>query len=289
MFAQNVLYSLLYCKLEPFVYVLTIMAGDSSTCQVCSTKLGLLSLKRHCSKCKRICCRHCLVGRPDTNLGEGNDVDKSKICSECVENSRRSMSVHEDLEVTDQINRDLKLELKQKVMALENFRTFLLEISATFGPNSELFPNTDDKSGIDDTNCDIVDLITKCQENFGNMQQKVRLMRKEYENARKNEESRQSVIKSMNDQIESLRSERTELRNSLVQMKHLSHSVEDQKQQYQDLLAECEKLRIRCNKLEILLKSTNDRPVSISKTLEVLDDTEPSRSRILSICCPKFF
>lgn len=264
------------------------MAGEPSICQVCNAKLGLLSLKRHCPKCKKVCCKHCLVGKPDGSLGEGNEADKSKICSECVEASRRSMSFHEDLEVTDQINRDLKLELKQKVMALENFRTFLLEISATFGPNSELFPSSDGKSVIDDTNCDIVDLLTKCQENFGNMQQKVRLMRKEYENALKNEENGKSLIQNMNERIESLVNERNELKSNLSQMKHLRHSVEDQKQQYQELLTERDKLRTRCKKLELLLKSSDDKTGSISKTLDESEEPEPTRLWIFSICCPKF-
>ncbi|EAN32354.1 hypothetical protein TpMuguga_02g00068 [Theileria parva strain Muguga] len=118
---------------------------ETGVCEVCGTRFGFIYWRRFCAKCKRTCCKDCLNSVVKGSVSDSPDFDRLKLCSDCIvaESTTQSISIHEDLEMTGQINSSLKLELKQKIMALEKFRCFLLQIASTFGPNSDLLPNSD--------------------------------------------------------------------------------------------------------------------------------------------------
>ncbi|BAM39778.1 uncharacterized protein TOT_020000049 [Theileria orientalis strain Shintoku] len=270
---------------------------DFTSCEVCGLKFGIISWKRFCAKCNRTCCRDCLTGRLRDVGGNYSDLERVKICSDCVvaESTTQSISIHEDLELTGQINRDLRLELKEKILALEKFRTFLLQISTTFGPNSDLFPSSGSvENGLDDRTCDIGELITRCQDDFENMQDKVRAMRRRYEASISNEESSRSEIDRLNREIEIISSERDSLRSALSQVDALRHDMEDYKQHYSEVIRDYSDLLVRCRKLELLLRSSHSDHPDLSSVLNESNHQSPrtpNRRRfwLFASCCPRFF
>uniref|UniRef100_A0A3B0MPP2 FYVE-type domain-containing protein n=1 Tax=Theileria annulata TaxID=5874 RepID=A0A3B0MPP2_THEAN len=339
---------------------------ETGICEVCGARFGFIYWKRFCAKCKRTCCKDCLNSVVKGGVLDSPDFDRLKLCSDCIvaESTTQSISIHEDLEMTGQINSSLKLELKQKIMALEKFRNLLLQIASTFGPNSDLLPNSDlyntnntlntidspigsdphktsdrppnsdfntpldsinstdsrpnnfstnsgrntttdsfvscdrfsnepsIQNGLDNDYYDIGELVSKCQDEFESMREKIRTMRRRYESSIINEEIMKIEMDRISKELELVSNERDSLRSSVSQLKILTCDMDDLKQQYEDVLNEREMLLARCKKLELLLHSPRPALHNVSRNLQNPNTRrEFNRFRfwLSSTYCPRFY
>lgn len=263
---------------------------EHKRCSICSSNLNYFSTEIVCSQCRRKCCANC-INTDYVSPREKNKGKKLNRCIDCtvVEATSHSVSVQEELEAKDEINRGLKNELKQQLFAMEKFRGFMLDFCETFGPHSPIFQDEQASTveGIDSM-VPITQLVDHCQESLCNTKTKLKMVREERERALESEREMRKKIFTMQQEMEAISLERNELQKSMKKMNMEMIRMETEIDQLGNLKRECENLRQRCKKMEGAREEESGRftTSSIWDSTEIMD-TQNRRSLFLSICCPR--
>lgn len=248
-------------------------------------------------QCNRNCCANCIDPNyvsPRRGSSGIDGIRGADTCADCVlaEETNHSISVQEELDVTEEINRGLKNELKQRIAAMEKFKTFMVEFCEAFGPGSPIFADDPDidlntTENIDST-MPIANLVEQCQENLHNIRVKVMMMRTERNNAMRNERAQRQIVTDMQSELDNVKHDRNELKKSVISLNQALLKMEAELEQVSDLKRECENLRERCKRLEQQRAQPSDRLGGVSmwnqrNTVE----PQPRGSYVISLLCPR--
>ncbi|KAK2195298.1 hypothetical protein BdWA1_002971 [Babesia duncani] len=214
------------------------------------------------------------------------------VCTDCLvaTSTSRSMAMQEDLDSTDRINRDLKDDLRKKVLAMEEFRDFLMEFHSLFGEGSELFSIVDSPNDSDDcSRMEIQTLMKRCKSEFVNLKSLIVDAIGERENALKQAEYHRNVATQMQNQLNTLllecklmQTESRQLKDRLLHLEHDQQQLADLQHDNAELLMRCEKLS-QVNLGQSIQSFARQSPATNSYTV-------PLCRRIINrICCCSLF
>ncbi|CDR93801.1 hypothetical protein, conserved [Babesia bigemina] len=282
---------------------------DLKACGVCGNAFTLMSRPKICRQCKRSCCVNCVdtnyvsprgVSPRNANKPNGQ-ADSPGLCVDCVltEATSHSISVQEDLDRTEEINRGLKLELKRQLVAMEKFRGFLVEFCNAFAPESALFQegNTSENNDVHESDADkkldqtqpIANLVARGQDSLQNLYARVRRLRSDLDAANNDGNGLKRALAETRAQLEAVAAERDSLQSSLYEINESLLRLETERQQAADLRRDCEALRARCHKME---RDYNARtsPSGTQTLLQRGDAREEQAEnwRWFAMCCPRF-
>ncbi|GBE61038.1 FYVE zinc finger domain-containing protein, putative [Babesia ovata] len=278
-------------------------------CGVCAAAFTLLSRPRICRQCKRNCCANCVDTNyfsprgvsPAKGKKHSGQADSTGLCVDCVvaEATSHSISVQEDLDRTEEINRGLKHELKRQLVAMEKFRGFLVEFCDAFAPESALFQEGDkaENNGEQESDSDkkldptqpIANLVARGQDSLQNLYARVRRLRSELDAANSDGNGLKLALAETKAQLEAVASERDSLQASLYQINESLLRLEAERQQVADLRRDYEALRARCSKMEQAHNErTSRRDTNLLLQRGSAREEQAENWRWFAVCCPRF-
>ncbi|GIX63485.1 FYVE zinc finger domain-containing protein [Babesia caballi] len=238
----------------------TAAMREPQGCEICGAAFTLISRGRACPQCKRRCCLKCLDASyvsPRSARQRHGGPDPPGACADCMlaDAAHHSISVQEELDVTEEINRGLKSELKRQVAAMERFRGFLVEFCEAFAPESALFADAPAPSRADtaeqlDPEAPIAALVDRGRDTLQNLHAGMRRLRADLDAARGEGAELRREVADSRAQLEALADERDGLQRSLHRVNEALLGLEAERQQVADLRRECAALRARCRKME---------------------------------------
>ncbi|ORM41776.1 uncharacterized protein BXIN_0657 [Babesia sp. Xinjiang] len=271
----------------------------AQSCDICGEAFSLISRRRVCKRCKRSCCNNCIDDtyvHPTGNSARVGDAEPTETCTDCIlaEATNYSISVQEELDVTEEINRGLKNELKRQLHAMEKFRGFLVEFCEAFSPESALFTENTSGKGeqgtatkVDSTQ-PIANLIDLGAESLQNLYARIKLMRSELEATRTGNEHLRKTLDQAREQLDAVARERDCMKTSLNRVNEAVLRLEAEKQHIADLRRDYDALRVRCAKMEEQQSQLSAR--SNATSLPRYDESyewRPRYSALFSLCCPR--
>ncbi|GFE55133.1 FYVE zinc finger domain-containing protein [Babesia ovis] len=268
-------------------------------CAICGEAFSLIIRRRICRRCKRNCCINCIdknYVHPASGSARTGDSDPAETCVDCIltDATNYSISVQEELDVTEEINRGLKNELKRQLVAMEKFRAFLVEFCQSFAPeksiiggDEEKYVTKDEEENIDPTQpiANLVDLGSMCLQN---LYARVKIMKSELDAARKDRDALQHTLTQKQQHLEAVSRERDSMQMALHRINETVIRLEAEQQHIADLRREYDALRVRCLKMERQQNEVLTRQYATSLPRQsVSQDTRSHNMALFSLCCPR--
>lgn len=263
--------------------------SERSKCEVCEVGFSLFKPGRRCSQCDRRCCDRCIHSNYLSHGTEDEEWQFGK-CVECVlgEVQGYSMAFQDDLSAREEINRELKNELKQQLFAMEKFRGFMQEFCETFGTETA---EADGQEAVAvDSTIPIAKLVDRCQGSLQSVRNRIQNMQAACDQAAESESRYKEMLESMTKKLQSMSQERDDLRLAMKKMNEALCKMELEVEQLGDIKRECADLRERCKRMEEQREDASGR-FSSTSIWDRMDAQRapPSRSYLLSVCCPRFW
>ncbi|EDO08630.1 FYVE zinc finger family protein [Babesia bovis T2Bo] len=270
-------------------------------CAICGEAFSLIIRRRVCKQCNRACCINCIdknYVHPGNLSERSTSSEPSDTCTDCIlaEATNYSISVQEELDVTEEINRELKRELKRQMASMEKFRSFLLEFCQSFSPESSLFTHENDDmdnrqnegSGKIDPSEPIASLIDMSCSSLQNLYTRLRIMRSELDTAQSDRANLQRALWETRQQLDAVSHERDAIQASVHRINETLLRLEAEQQQVADLKRDYDALRVRCLKMEQQQNHSLARhyPTSLTVRSES-QEGRPHNMALFSLCCPR--